>query len=153
MTRVSIFCLLFVCISIVEAERTSISIAAPLAGCWQGTDEPGTLEQWMVPAGGMMLGMSRTVRMGKVSEFEFMRIVEDQGKMLFIAILPNQPETVFTLIKSSPHELVFENPEHDFPQRILYRLSGKDVLTARIEGMNNGKSLAFDYPMKRASCP
>ena len=153
MMRVTIFCLLFVCITIAEAEQTSISAAAPLAGCWQGTEEPGTLEQWMVPAGRMMLGMSRTVRMGKVSEFEFMRIVEDQGKLLFIAIVPGQPETTFTLVKSNLQELVFENPEHDFPQRILYRFFQKDVLAARIEGINEGKSLEFDYQMKRVNCP
>jgi len=100
-----------------------------------------------------MLGMSRTVKTGKAIEFEFLRIVEDQGQVLFIAKPSGQPEATFKLVKSSPQELIFENPAHDFPQRIIYKFSGKNVLAARIEGTNNGKPLAFDYPMKRVSCP
>ena len=34
--------------------------------------------------------------------------------------------------------VVFENPTHDFPQRIIYWKDGAD-LRARIEGTQNGK--------------
>ena len=47
--------------------------------------------------------------------------------------------------------MVFENPKHDFPQRIRYRLKG-DTLHARIEGTINGKERAIDFPYQRASC-
>ena len=63
----------------------------------------------------------------------------------------NAAETFFKLVKSSPNEAIFENPEHDFPQRIIYRRSG-DKITARIEGTNNGKPAAMDYPFTKAAC-
>jgi hypothetical protein len=48
---------------------------------------------------------------------------------------------------------VFENPQHDFPQRIIYKRDGADGLKARIEGESKGKPKAFDYPMQRTQCP
>lgn len=60
-------------------------------------------------------------------------------------------ETAFRLIKFSASEVVFENPTHDFPQRIIYRLD-KANLFARIEGTNNGKFIGIDFPMTKAKC-
>ena len=48
-------------------------------------------------------------------------------------------------------EARFENLEHDFPQRIIYRRDG-DSLTGRIEGVSMGKERAVDFPLKRVPC-
>jgi hypothetical protein len=56
------------------------------------------------------------------------------------------------LIKLQSREAVFENPEHDFPRRIIYRLEPDGSLFARIEGMPKGKLRGLDYPMKRGRC-
>ncbi len=125
-----------------------------LAGCWSNT-ERGRIydEQWMKPAGKTMLGMSRTVANGKTREYEFVRIVQDTtGAIYYIANPSGQQEASFKLIKSNKHEVIFENPEHDFPQRIIYRLVGSDSLVARIEGTIKGKERSSDFPMKRATC-
>lgn len=47
---------------------------------------------------------------------------------------------------------VFENPNHDFPQRIIYRLVTVDSLVARIEGRIDGKERSSDFPYRRARC-
>ena len=99
------------------------------------------------------MGMSRTVVNGKVREYEFMVIQkQDDGNVYYVAKPSGQPEASFKLINNSPTELIFENPTHDFPQRIIYKQSGKDSLMARIEGTMEGKPQGFDYPMKRVSC-
>ncbi|HSP07904.1 MAG TPA: DUF6265 family protein [Acidobacteriota bacterium] len=123
-----------------------------LAGCWTGTGKVDMMEHWMPPGGGMMLGMSRTVREGKSTVFEFMRIVQDGGKCYFVARPSDQAETRFELVKSGPLEMVFENTRHDFPQRILYRLQPDGTLMARIEGKQDGKDEAVDFLMKRTQC-
>ena len=58
-----------------------------LAGCWaSASDEPGSGEQWMVAAGGSMLGQSRTVKGGRTVFFEHMRIEQrDDGRLTFTA--------------------------------------------------------------------
>ena len=107
----------------------------------------------MEPAGGTMLGMGRTIAGGKTVEFEFMRIAqEDDGEIYFIAIPSGQAETRFKLIKQDKNEAVFENPTHDFPQRVIYRLQENGALLGRIEGLSKGQEKAVDVPMKRAAC-
>lgn len=125
-----------------------------LAGCWKGENsEPGSGEQWMRAVGGTMLGMSRTVRQGRTVEFEFMelRYLPD-GKFAFVAHPSGQRTTVFPLLRISDSEAVFENPEHDFPQRIVYAREGDSKLRARIEGVSNGAQRAIEFPMTRVSC-
>lgn len=125
-----------------------------LTGCWASVNgEPGSGEQWMAPAGRSMFGMSRTVRGGATVAFEFMRIAEDEsGKVIFVALPSGQPPVTFELLSLSDDEVVFENPEHDFPQRVLYRLKSRNLLSGRIEGTVNGAARSIDFPMKRTEC-
>lgn len=100
-----------------------------------------------------MLGISRTVAEGKTLEFEFMQIREEtNGEILFIAKPSGQPEAMFRLIKGSSREVIFENPRHDFPQRVIYRRQSDGSLLGRIEGVSKRKERAVDFPMKRVSC-
>ncbi|MBN1423177.1 hypothetical protein JXA88_01350 [Candidatus Fermentibacteria bacterium] len=45
---------------------------------------------------------------------------------------------------------MFANPEHDFPQRVLYRRLGAGAVAARIEGDRGGTAMAVDFPMRRS---
>ena len=58
--------------------------------------------------------------------------------------------TAFKLISFTNQEATFSNPEHDFPQRIIYRREPNGSLFARMEGNRNAKPAHEDYPMKRA---
>jgi hypothetical protein len=53
---------------------------------------------------------------------------------------------------ASDATVVFENPEHDFPQRVGYKRNGSDALDAWIEGRANGKSRRVDFSYQRARC-
>jgi hypothetical protein len=127
-----------------------------MAGCWEFNTRNGAMvisEQWMKPAGGTLIGMSRTVSGGKTVGWEFIRIVTDADGISYIA-KPHQSkdETIFKIAKWSATELIFENLAHDFPQRIIYRNAGADSLFARIEGTRSGKLSGMDIPMKRVKC-
>ena len=153
MSAVAVFVLLQP--SFAQETKPTIDSLAWISGCWEQNDEAKKRfgsEQWMRPAGNSMIGMSRTVRNGKTVGFEFLRIVQDETGINYISRpSQNKEETAFKLIKSGPNEAVFENPAHDFPQRIIYRLD-KTNLFARIEGTNNGKVMGIDFPMTRAKC-
>jgi hypothetical protein len=140
---------------LVFAQTAKIEDLKWMAGCWeQRNDVRKTLitEQWMKPAGDAILGMGRTVRNGKVTGFEYMRIEQTADGLVFISKpKENADETQFKLIRSAAGELVFENPAHDFPQRVIYKLGGAN-LTGRIEGKMNGKDRAIDFPMMRVKC-
>lgn len=126
-----------------------------LAGCWAADGgEPGSVEQWMAPAGGAMLGMSRTVRGGRVAEHEFLQIRTDAaGALEYVAKPSGQPGARFALVRLTDTEAVFENPGHDFPQRIVYAQAGPGRLAARIEGSRGGGPLkVIAFPMTRTVC-
>jgi len=141
------------------ASAGAVACAAPidslgwLAGCWSAVGgENGSGEQWMAPAGGTMMGVGRTVRGGKTIEWEFLSIREvEPGKLAYVAKPHNQAEAAFPVLKLEEGEVIFENLQHDFPQRIIYKRAG-DNIGARIEGMSKGKLKGIDFPLKRAAC-
>ena len=135
------------------AER-DIEQVAWLAGCWKNESaEAGSVEHWTQLAGGTMLGVSRTVRRGETVEFEFMQLRHlPDGTLAFIAFPSGQPSTVFPLLRISDAEAIFENAEHDFPQRVVYARDGEAKLRARIEGTVNGTLRVIEFPMSRVSC-
>lgn len=120
-----------------------------LAGCWelrQGARV--TLEMWMPPAGGLMLGGSRTTVNGQVREFEQLRLAWQGDTLVYIARPSGQAETSFRTTVVAEDGFTVENPAHDFPRRISYRKRGADSLLARIEGGTRG----IDFPMRRVGC-
>lgn len=137
-----------------SARATDISQLAWLSGCWESeASEPGSGEQWLPLAGGTLLGVSRTVKQGRTVEFEFMQIrALENGQLAFIAMPSGQRTTVFPLLRLGEAEVVFENPQHDFPQRIVYRLRDETRLLARIEGTRKDALRVIEFPMNRVSC-
>ncbi len=123
-----------------------------IAGNWR-LERAGrvTDEQWMAPAGGVMLGMSRTVAKGRVVEHEFLQIREGPGGDLFYVALPaRQKEATFKAVTQTETEVVFENKEHDFPQVIGYRLNADGSLLAWIEGpRSDGTTRRVEYAYRR----
>jgi hypothetical protein len=145
--------LLWCGITLAQEKKTTIADFAWLAGCWDGSGGGReSLEQWMKPSGQTMLGMSRTVANGKTVAYEFIQLREQDGDLFYVAKPSGQAEASFKLIKYNNQEAVFENPQHDFPQRIIYRLEKDGSLSAAIEGMSKGKLKHIDFPMKRVKC-
>jgi hypothetical protein len=124
-----------------------------MAGHWSAERGSRTVEEhWMKPSGGTMIGMGRTVSNGKAVEFEFLQIKQEGEEIHYVARPNGSAPTSFKLVKLTEAEAVFENPKHDFPQRVLYRKQADGSVSARIEGEVNGKARAVDFPYKRAKC-
>jgi hypothetical protein len=145
---------LFLCLSNAAlAQQVGVDRVAWLQGCWRSTRGETTIdEQWMSPRGGTMLGMGRTVRGSKTAEYELVLIKEQEGRLAYEAHPSGQPTATFTSATASDTSVVFENPQHDFPQRVGYKRNGADALDAWIEGQVNGKSRRVDFSYQRARC-
>ncbi|TDR38745.1 hypothetical protein DFR29_11973 [Tahibacter aquaticus] len=117
----------------------ALELPAWLAGHWQTRGGQTTTEEvWLAPADGLMTGMSRTSG-GKKPFFEFARLEQRGGKLLYIAQPGGAAPTEFSLTASDAESFRAENPGHDFPQRIIYERRGNDGIDARIEGDIDGK--------------
>ncbi len=124
-----------------------------LAGCWRQSSSRAVIdEQWMAPNGGMMMGAGRTVRGDSVSEYEAVRIFERGETVIYHAEPSQQQPADFTSIELTDSTVVFENPTHDYPQRVFYRKRGRDSLIAGISGTMNGKSRVIPFPYARVDC-
>jgi hypothetical protein len=62
-----------------------------------------------------------------------------------------QATTVFTSTSVGETSIVFENLQHDFPQRISYERNGARLL-AWIEGPMNGQPRRIEYAYQRVAC-
>lgn len=133
--------------------KPGVDALAWLAGRWE-FEQTGRVvrEEWMAPAGGTMLGMSRTVKGGKTLEYEFLQIRGGPGGELFYVAMPSrQQETAFQLKELTANSVVFENLEHDFPQRISYTLQADGTLLAALEGPGkDGTTRRIEIPFRKA---
>lgn len=129
--------------------KAAISEVAWIAGAWVGTTgTQGTTlieERWSPSLGGSMLGVSRTVARDRLRAFEYLRILERDGGLVYVAQPNGAPPTTFVLTEVSPTRAVFENPRHDFPQRITYELSPEGQLTTSVGYAKGGRPQRFEY--------
>ena len=134
---------------------TQISELTEMSGCWEMRDDSRNLliiENWSPATGKSMVGLGQTFKDGRKSDWEEMRIEQRPDGIFFVARpRENSEETSFKLIFSYVNEVIFENKEHDFPQRVIYKFDGDD-LTARVEGTTAGQTKSIVYPMKRTKC-
>ncbi|MBL9118880.1 MAG: hypothetical protein JNL80_03070 [Phycisphaerae bacterium] len=127
-----------------------------LAGAWVGTRSSGSSieERWSPPLGGAMLAISRTVNTsGKMVAFEYLRIVEKNGGLVYVAQPGGAKGTEFVLTElvvpsgteTGPMRAVFDNPRHDYPKRIVYELSPEGVLSATTGFLKGGTPRRYDF--------
>jgi len=136
-----------------NAEPPLVSKLSWLAGCWASErGEVGSGEQWMAAAGGTVFGVGRTIKGGKTVEHEFLQIREVNDSLTLIAAPSGQAIATFSLLKLTNDEVIFENLQHDFPQRVAYRLASQARLVGRIEGIRNGKLAVIEFPLVRTTC-
>lgn len=122
-----------------------------MAGHWVGSSSDVVTEElWTAPAGGVMLGIRRDVSQGRPAFFEYLRIEACTSGLVYVASPRGVGTTEFVLVRVGDTEVVFENRDHDFPQRIIYRRSG-DLLMARVEGAVDGhqRSEQWEWRLQR----
>jgi hypothetical protein len=131
------------------AAAADAALPAWMTGTWCSNANAQRIEEvWLAPAGGLMLGMSRTVAANhKRLQFEFLRVELRDGVPTYLAQPQGAAAVAFKLTQSSDSSARFENTAHDFPQRIEYRRIG-NALHAEIAGPRRGGNevvIGFDY--------
>ncbi|MCI5045917.1 MAG: DUF6265 family protein [Aquisalinus sp.] len=94
-----------------------------MEGCWQA-DEGRTKEVWSEDFGGVRFGYAATLNEeGKAGFYEQMVIHETEQGWAFTALTrANGVPVTFPLTRVGDTDATFENPDHDFPQKIYYYL-------------------------------
>ncbi len=127
-----------------------------LTGTWKMEEkESAMVEEWTAGGTGSIKCRSYEVKGNDTTLIERATISCIAGKQVFtyypVINAPGQnimPVT-FALISEDNNTFVFENPEHDFPQRVVYQNVNADECHAWIEGKDKGKENKIDFFYKR----
>lgn len=117
-----------------------------IIGEWQLEDKP-VIEKWIEKDGNYSAKVIVTSGADKLVTEEI-RIIENENGIFYEAHVADQNQggaILFKLISLEEHKIIFENKQHDFPQRITYELTEKDKLIAIIEGILEGASKSMDF--------
>lgn len=115
-----------------------------MKGAWEAGAAPMKFEErWTEEAGGLMLGVSRTIKGDLAVAFEFLRIEFRRDGIFYVAQPGGRPKTEFRLTGSDGTSATFENPEHDHPKMIRYSLGKDGSLKAELDGAEGKQSFVF----------
>lgn len=122
-----------------------------ILGSWYiDAGEVQIYESWKQEDNGSYTGSGFVIKGKDTIVTETLRIENIGGYWVYIAQINDQDPVLFTLKqKSNAKELVFENLEHDNPQRVIYKFVNDKELYARTEAMVDGKELVDEYPYSR----
>jgi hypothetical protein len=124
-----------------------------LVGTWQNaTIDKIFFEQWTALNETTLKGVSGTIT-GKDTTVDETITLEQKGKDIYYEpLVKNQNDgkvVMFKLVSVANNTFVFENPSHDFPQKISYTRRSPNLLLAKISGTQNGKLQSVLFPMTR----
>lgn len=125
-----------------------------MLGEWEKTDSLGTLKEiWKRLDDSTFIGLSYYIQNKKDTVHnEQVELMQNGEHLIYTTTIKgenNDSPIPFQMTKDEDSLLVFENPKHNFPQKIEYKLAKNNILTAKITGKLNGKSNTQSYPMKR----
>lgn len=122
-----------------------------LTGAWEGQHGNGIYkEDWTRTGDQELSGKANFIKDNKIVNQEILKLISNINGVFYIADVSHNPEPVsFKLSNTDEKSVVFENPEHDFPQKITYTFSDEDSLTAVIESLSENDKRKFTYELKR----
>ena len=119
-----------------------------LQGKWK---QPNTdrYEEWNIASDSLANGMAYILSDdGEAVPDEIIQIRYRNGLFYYVTIVKKQNAELpveFKIVSSSSGSLVSENPTHDFPQRIVYKLQKNGSLLAYIENLQKTKRINFEF--------
>jgi hypothetical protein len=136
--------------SINTAAAQGIDALQWMQGSWVRESADETVrETWLGPANGVMVAANLTSTRNGRASYEFLRIANGAEGLSYFASPGGRAPVEFRLKESGERRVVFENPAHEFPRRILYWRDG-EALMARIEGTLRGEPRSEEWRFVRA---
>jgi len=128
-----------------ENKATQLNDLNWVEGTWKREGPRGPVfEQWTKVSNQTFEGVSFRISGGDTTFLEFIRLEQFGDEIFYTPKVPHNKYPVpFKLESVDERGFMFENPEHDFPQRIIYKQK-KGSFHVRVEGSQNGSESGFD---------
>ncbi|HOZ87196.1 MAG TPA: DUF6265 family protein [Bacteroidia bacterium] len=124
-----------------------------LSGSWSGKSPDGIFgEAWEQANDSVYHGKGFFIVGKDTVSSESLRLVQEGTQLFYEPTVKNQnggKAVRFEMTSLTENAVVFENPSHDFPQKINYTLVNPDSLVAEISGEVEGKHRSEVFAMAR----
>ncbi len=123
-----------------------------LAGTWSGQMWGGELvAHYTTPEGGMVLSYTELRRDGKIAFHEFERFDIEDGSVVFTPFPGGKRGVQMRLTELDPQarKAVFENPDKDFPTRIVYQLIAENQLCITLSDPHHDSDQSQRFEFRR----
>ena len=127
-----------------------------LEGVWKMNTKKGAIcEQWEKVNKNYLQSKGYIIKGNDTIINERVALTKDKKEILYTSTVENQNNekpVIFKMTYSSANTFIFENPEHDFPRRIVYHLVSADSLHAYIDdGLQHSLKTQHFYYSKQKS--
>jgi hypothetical protein len=122
-----------------------------LSGKWSGNyGEMVTYEDWDAEKNNTMMGRGGIMSGTDTMFAEKIRIEQREDELYYIAKVPGNPAPVdFKFTGFVNDSAIFENPQHDFPQRVVYFRKPDGSLYAKIDGKSGSRYRKEEFNFKK----
>ena len=109
-----------------------------------------TYESWRMVNDTLWKGKGYRVTGTDTVVLERLSLEVINGEVFYVPVVPhNEGAVYFKMTEQSEDKVIFENPEHDFPQRIIYLRISNDSLHVKIEGLDKGVESNVDFYFRK----
>ena len=134
-------------------KNEKIKAASWLLGNWENKLADGNLtENWEKVNDSTFQAQSYYIKEKDTLHFESITLQQKGENLTYTAAVKGQNDdkpVSFKLTTATEKQLVFENPKHDYPQKISYTQITPDSLVAKISGIQQGKPSSEQFSMKK----
>ena len=143
--------LLFSCTN--NSKNEKIKASKWLLGEWVNQSQEGVIsENWTQPNDSTLIANSNYIKEEDTLHFENIILKEKEGELVYETTIKgqnNDKPIVFTLLSETENELVFENLQNDYPQKIKYQHNSKSAITISISGKQAKKIVYEQFKMTK----
>lgn len=122
-----------------------------LLGTWQNQTLDGNLQEiWSVKNDSTYFGQSYFINKKDTIHHETIELVQDNEQLNYIATVRGENQNLsitFKFKETEENELIFENPKHDYPTKIFYKLKDSLKLDISISGLQLGKTSTENFKL------
>lgn len=148
----SVSLLLFSCTTTSKNEK--LKATEWLIGQWENTSKEGVVtENWSKPNDSTLVAGSFFIKEKDTLHFEKIVLKEKEGDLVYETTIKgqnNDKPISFPLISETANELVFENLQNDYPQKIKYQRNSKSAITITISGKQAKKFVSEQFKMTKS---
>ena len=149
----SVSLLLFSCTN--NSKNEKIKASQWLLGQWKNTSEEGIIaENWSQPNDSTLIANSFYIKEEDTLHFENIILKEKEGELVYETTIKgqnNDKPILFPLLSETENELIFENLQNDYPQKIKYQRNSKSAITITISGTQAKKIVSEQFKMTKSN--